>query len=486
MKKSFKNWLLAGVAALPGFGFAGDFDAKEAQPVAQEEASAWVREVPKTQEEALAQLQSIELCFYYLQPYTREALEKSPFQLMGTDEEKAKLWAMCQKLAQTETGRKVLQEVGDIYKKTGEKLPIRIALEDVGTYAAYRKLAGVIINQKYQDRSDVDVSLAHELTHHIQKNRAINEENIEYENLQDAFVAHKMLELETKLQDVTMLDEKGVVSTSDFDGLLKYYQSEKKEAEKKYGKNSPAAKRYARTQTAKLLWEGEEPFFTQVGRLFQGKSANHAYEDADYWNKAYNVQTGDLLWLTEDPKLKPNCADKTTALLQQFADRMGVDLTPDYFRDNLNLASVPADISQLQQMAKSLEKLGTLADDLLDYFNLGEPLNVSKNEMRYGVRVIRLEKNDKGGYTLRHYSVGRIQRETVFDKNGQCVFSIVAEKQAETPKEASKEAPQAAKAQTTPQVKEENSLKKTLSQNAEKKKANQATNVQGLIKNQGR
>ena len=480
MKKSFKNWLLAGVAALPGFGFAGEFDAKEAQPVAQEETSAQTT-APQTQKGAALHITKSS-DNYFSQPYTREALEKSPFQLMGTDEEKAKLWEVCQKLAQTETGRKVLQEVGDIYKKTGEKLPIRIALEDVGTYAVYRKLVGVTINQKYQDESDVDVSLAHELTHHIQKNRAINEENIEYENLQDAFVAHKMLELETKLQDMTILDEKGVVSRSDFDGLLKYYQSEKKEAEKKYGKNSPAAKRYARTQTAKLLWEGEEPFFTQVGRLFQGKSANRAYEDADFWNKAYNVQTGDLVWLTEDPKFKPNCADKTTALLQQFVDRMGVDLTPDYLRDNLNLASELVDVSQLQQMANSLESHGIPSADLLDYFNFGEPVNVSKNEMRYGVRVIRLEKNDKGGYTLCHYSVGRKQRETVFDENGQCVFSIVTEKQAETPKEA----PQAAKAQATPQVKEENSLKKTLSQNAEKKKANQATNVQGLIKNQGR
>ena len=450
MKKSFKNWLLAGVAALPGFGFSGEFDAKEAQPVAQVDALAWAKEVPKTQEEALAQLQSLELYFfYYLQPYTREALEKSPFQLMGTDEEKAKLWEMCQKLAQTETGRKVLQEVHDIYKKTGDKLPIRFAPLKKGIFAFYAgKLAGVTMNQMYQNDSDSEY-FAHELTHYIQDNRAINVKNIEYESLQDAFVAHKMLELETKLQDVTMLDEKGVHSK--FDELLTYYQSEKKGAEKKYGKNSPAAKRYARTQTAKLLWEGEESFFTHVIRVLQGE-ADRAYG----WNGLYNEQTSHLLWNraklenTECLKFKPNCADKTTALLQQFADRMGVDLTPDYFRDNLYLA--------------------------------GDPLNVSKNEMRYGVRVMRLEKNDKGGYTLCHYFNGRKQRETVFDENGQRVFSIVVEKQAETQKEA----PQPEKAQTTPQVKEENSLKKTLSQNAEKKKVTQATNVQGLIKNQGR
>ena len=458
MKKSFKNWLLAGVAALPGFGFSGEFDAKEAQPVAQVDALAWAKEVPKTQEEALAQLQSLELYFfYYLQPYTREALEKSPFQLMGTDEEKAKLWEMCQKLAQTETGRKVLQEVHDIYKKTGEKLPMRIGPQERSVGAAYGgKLVGVIINQMYQDDRDIDVYLAHELRHYSQDNRSINEKNIEYESLQDAFVAFKMRELETKLQDVTMLDEKGVAFGSEFDGLLKYYQSEKKDAEKKYGKNSPAAKRYARTQTVKLLWEGGEPFFTQVGRLFQGKLATRAYKETDYWNFGYNKQTVVNLWNraklenTECLKFKPNCADKTTALLQQFADRMGVDLTPDYFRDNLNLA--------------------------------GAPLNVSKNEMRYGASVMRFEENDKGGYTLCHYFNGRKQRETVFDENGQRVFSIVVEKQAET----SKEAPQAEKAQTTPQVKEENSLKKTLSQNAEKKKVTQATNVQGLIKNQGR
>ena len=448
MKKSFKNWLLAGVAALPGFGFSGEFDAKEAQPVAQLKTLAWA---PKTQEEALAKLQSLELYIYYLQPYTREALEKSPFQLMGTDEEKKEIWNMCQQLARTETGRKVLQEVHDIYKKTGDKLPIRFAPHKKGIFAFYAgKLAGVTINQRYQNGIDIDQYLAHELTHYIQDNRAINYKNIEYESLQDAFVTHKMLELETRLQDLTFLDEKGVVFGSDFDGLLKYYQSEKKEAEKKYGKNSSAAKRYARTQTAKLLWEGED-FFTQAWRVFQRKSLR-SYE----WNGVYNEQTSRLLWSsvklsnTECLKFKPNCADKTTALLQQFADRMGVDLTPDYFRDNLNLAAAP--------------------------------LNVSKNEMRYGTRVMRLEKNDKGGYNLVQYFKGVIRAESVFDKNGQRVFSIIADNQ----ENSKKEAPKAAKAQATPQVKEENSLKKTLSQNAEKKKANQATNVQGLIKNQGR
>ena len=461
MNKSFKNWLLAGMAALPGFGFAGDFNAKEAQPVAQVAASIQTTASKPQKGAAVRFTKSSDN--YFAQPFTREALQKAPFVLMGSDEDKAKLWGMCQRIGATETGRKVLQEVGNIYKKTGNRLPIRIGPEQKSIVAVYEgELVGVTVNQKYQDYSDIDVSLAHELTHHIQKNRAVNQTDIEYESLQDAFVAHKMIELETKLQDLAMLDEKGVVFASNFDGLLKYYQSEKKGAEKKYGKNSPAAKRYAKTQTAKVLWEGEEPFFTQAWRVLTRNSANRAYEEADYWNKAYNMQASDQLWFTEHLRFKPNCAEKTTALLQQFADCMGVDLKPDYFRDNLNLA--------------------------------GAMLNVSKNVMRDKASVMRLEKNDKGGYNLVHYVEWRKQKVTVFDKDGQRAFfnddnvqeDLYQALKITHEKEALKEAPRAVKAQTTPQAEAKGSLKKTLSQNAEKKKANPAINIQSLIKNQGR
>lgn len=449
MKKTFKNWLLAGIAAFPAFGFAGEFDAKESQPVAQLETFDQTK-APKSKKSAVVLLPKLS-DNYFAQPYTRDAIENSPFLLIGSDEQKAKLWAMCQRVGMTETGRQVLQQVSDIYKQTSNKLPIRIGPEPKNIVAVYEgELTGVTINQKYQDYSDIDVSLAHELKHHIQQNRAINQTNIEYESLQDAFVSYKIVELETKLQDVTMLDEKGVVFASNFDGLLKYYQSQKKEAEQKHGPNSSEAKRYAKTQTAKLLWEGEESFFTQVKRVLTRNSANRAYEEAYNWNISYNVQTSDQLWFTERLKFKPNCAGKTTALLQQFADCMEVDLKPDYFKDKLNLA--------------------------------GAHFNVSKNVLRDKSSVMRLEENEKGGYNLAHYVEWQKQKETVFDKNGQRVFSIGVDNQADTKKEAFK----AVTKQAPHQVKAETSLKKTLSQTAPKKKVNQATNVQGLIKNQGR
>ena len=162
------------------------------------------------------------------------------------------------------------------------------------------------------------------------------------------------------------------------------------------------------------------------------------------------MQTSDQLWFTERLKFKPNCAGKTTALLQQFADCMEVDLKPDYFKDKLNLA--------------------------------GAHFNVSKNVLRDKSSVMRLEENEKGGYSLAHYVEWQKQKETVFDKNGQRVFSIGVDNQADTKKEAFK----AVTKQAPHQVKAETSLKKTLSQTAPKKKANQATNVQGFIKNQGR
>lgn len=449
MKKSFKNWLLAGIAAFPAFGFAGEFDAKESQPVAQVETLAQTT-APQTQKGAALHITKSS-DNYFAQPYTRDAIENSPFLLIGSDEKKAKLWAMCQRVGTTETGRQVLQQVSDIYKQTGNKLPIRIGPEPKNIVAVYEgELTGVTINQKYQDYSDIDVSLAHELKHHIQQNRAINQTNIEYESLQDAFVSYKIVELETKLQDVTMLDEKGVVFASNFDGLLKYYQSQKKEAEQKHGPNSSEAKRYAKTQTAKLLWKGEESFFTQVKRVLTRNSANRAYEEAYNWNISYNVQTSDQLWFTERLKFKPNCAGKTTALLQQFADCMEVDLKPDFFKDKLNLA--------------------------------GAHFNVSKNVLRDKSSVMRLEENEKGGYNLARYVEWQKQKETVFDKNGQRVFSIGVDNQVDTKKEAFK----AVTKQAPHQVKAETSLKKTLSQTAPKKKVNQATNVQGLIKNQGR
>ena len=328
------------------------------------------------------------------QTYTDYAKEKAPIQLIGTEEDKEKLWDYYQKLGQTAEGRKVQTSLEETYHRTGEKVPLRFGYLEHGMGALYQgSMQGVTLNLNYRDVDEV--ALGHELTHDVQTKREINGHTIVYDNLKDAFIAGKLLELETKLQDTVMADEKNMTAEKGdmFVALLPLYRHFKAAGEKNFKGDTEKAVRYAKTELAKVLWEDQSmPLYQIPLNLFSRNETGKAYGVVGDWNIAYDQQSARNLVANIQSIRFQKGNNEADRLFEQFAEKMGVDLTPEYFKENMDA---------------------------------GWGVSVSKDEVETSLSRLALKENTEGRLTATGFVKDVKVIENTFDQNGQCLSAKV-------------------------------------------------------------
>ena len=328
--------------------------------------------------------------------FTKKAMENAPVLLQGTQQEQAKLWKLYCAISKTPTGRKVIEAVEETYKRTGEKLPIKIGKttgENVAFYSG--PVAGVTLGECYQDYQDADVCLAHELMHHVQRLRPLRDGNITYESIQNAFVVKKMVELEAYVQDTIIRDEKHVYPESSECLFLNYYILHKQNAEKTHGRGSEKAKQYAKTELARLLWLGKNAASYDKEKPFVPPNSEEdiIYDVAEEWNKMVNKQTEVQLFKT-NLKLKPRSRWQTILLLNQFLKYMQIDLTPWYIGNNINLSSDTG-------------------------------LTVTEEEIKSDKNSAFLKKNSAKGLTFQRVFGRDVTIQNVYAKDGKLIYDRV-------------------------------------------------------------
>ena len=327
--------------------------------------------------------------------YTQYAKEQAPVVLCGTEKDKEQLWDFYQKLGQTKEGRRVQAALQEAYERTGLRVPLRFAHFGVEYGALYEgPLAGVKLNRN--NHAVDEIALGHELTHDVQAKREITESTIRFGNLKDAFIAGKLMELETKVQDTVMADEKNlsVEESNLFVGFLPLYRDFKKQGQKKFGSDEAQVQRYAKTQLARVLWEDSSmPLYQIPLNLFSRNEMGKAYEAIGNWNLAYDIQSArNLRGNGSDMVFQKGLTDQADALFNQFADKMGVDLDAAYFREKM--------------------------DD-------GWGISVSNDKIKMPGIVLRLSENEHGGQTFSIEEDGTRISENIFDATGKCLSSKI-------------------------------------------------------------
>ena len=349
-----------------------------------------------------------------VQTYTQQAQKNAPILIKGTNAEKEQLWEMYSEISATPTGEELIQKLNETYERTGKKVTIEITDLDDGTYGAYSGGTNKItINKKYLTNLKLMnsinpqaaksghevITLAHELKHFIQINRTRNETNTTYPNLKDLYIAKKILELETCIQDVVLAAERETMLQSDKketsegnEALVSLYRDLTKEGMEKYSDDAQKAKRYAKTELAKKLWENENlPLHQRVLSLFTEVQDKIAYDRINHWNFGYDVQANLHLIFSDDCKFSLK-KENATILFEEYIKEMGIDLSPNYLRENLT-NSLP-----------------------------GYTYSVKDDEIEIeGVISLELKKNKNGGVTFSRLMEGKKTTENIFDENGKCL-----------------------------------------------------------------
>lgn len=328
------------------------------------------------------------------QTYTQQAKEKAPIQLLGTEKDKEKLWDYYQKLGQTAEGRKVQASLEEAYARTGQKVTLRFGYLKEGIGALYHgPMQGVTINFNYQAADEM--TLGHELTHDVQNKREINGDTVVYDNLKDVFIAGKLLELETKIQDTVMADQKNLEPQGrDLNmAFLPLYRDFKAEGAQKFNGDEEKAVRYAKTELAKTLWEDKNmPLYQIPLNLFSRNETGKVYSAVGDWNIAYDQQSAQNMAVNIGSVRFQKGSKEADQLFAQFAEKMGVDLTPEYFKENM--------------------------DD-------GWGVSVSKDQVKTPITRLTLKENADGQLTATGFVQDTKMIENIFDQNGRCLSAHV-------------------------------------------------------------
>ena len=326
--------------------------------------------------------------------FQKRAIENAPILLQGTVAEKSNLWQIYKQIHKTPTGRQVIQNLEETYKRTGKKLPIKIGPTQEGNVAFYSGPdAGVTLGERYQNYSDADVCLAHELTHHVQRLRPLCDVNVQFESIHDAFVTKKMIELEAYIQDTIIRDEKDAYPDTCECLFIDYYTLHKQAAKMIYGKDSALAKRYAKTELTRLLWLGAKAASYDKGKSFL-PADDILYEVVEEWNKLVNDQTKPYFFQKANIRPKADSANQATSLMKQFLTQMQVDLTPEFFKNNLNLSS---------------------ATDLI----------VFKELIKADNNTAFLRPNSGGGFTFHRVLDGTTIAQKAYNTDGELIYARV-------------------------------------------------------------
>ncbi len=335
------------------------------------------------------------------QTYTAQAKEKAPIQLCGIEKDKEELWNFYQRLGQTAEGRKVQASLEEAYARTGQKVPLRFGFLEKGYGAVYQGLMqGITINSNYQAADEV--VLAHELMHDVQAKREINKDVLVYDNLKDVFIAGKLLELETKIQDTVMADQKNLTPRGEDlnTAFLPLYRDFKADGMKKFNGDETKAVRYAKTELAKTLWEDKNmPLYQIPLNLFSRNETGKVYRAVGSWNIAYDQQSVCNM-MSDIKSIRFQKGNKEAdRLFTQFAEKMGVDLSAEYFKENM--------------------------DD-------GWGISVSENDVKMAQSRLTLKEDAKGQLIASVFEQDTKIVENIFNQSGQCLSAKVFSEDGKT------------------------------------------------------
>ena len=280
-----------------------------------------------------------------IRPYTQQQRRNSPILPKGTEAEKERIWDIFNQISSVPEGKKLCEQLQKNYQLTKTPVAVFFDVLPSDTAASYASVANEIrLNPKQSKATYLDSMLAHELRHTLQNNRILSTLKAPYPTIKDFLIAAKLEELETKIQDIVYAHEKNKTDAVDplTKKMLYLYRQFLSDGQKIFPNDENLSLRYAKTEMAKTLWENKKiPFWERVFHMFKKNDKIRAYKAVNDWNDGYNLRTAEMVAKYATNIIFTPYADskKSDELFNSFSYYMGVNLTPDYYRENLSMLS---------------------------------------------------------------------------------------------------------------------------------------------------